>query len=180
MKLMVQKGTHPCTVLDRKNVVGFFSCIAKFAMVGQSVLARTELTFFRVAIMGLCFGFVLETGMFFLLLRRACTARPFLCLPLLQHPGGWRCLRRQDGTQLGQLAPADQKDIPDNMMSYSAYGAGGRSKKRGDIQSDDIGNLSGFNPRPETKPHTAPYSLPHQQDQGENWKDRSQKSNGLR
>lgn len=28
-----------------------------------------------------------------------------------------------------QLIPSDQKDIPDNMMSYAAYGAGGRSKK---------------------------------------------------
>jgi len=37
---------------------------------------------------------------------------------------GWGCARGQEGTQPGQLTPADQRDIPCYMMSRSAYKVG--------------------------------------------------------
>jgi len=39
---------------------------------------------------------------------------------------GWRCTRSWEGTQLGQLSPADQRDIPDHMASRSAIKVGGK------------------------------------------------------
>ena len=63
-----------------------------------------------------------DTGMFSLLLSSAYTeSRPF---PLLTPPHqrrGWGCGRSWEGTQLGQLTPADQRDIPYHMMSYAQH-----------------------------------------------------------
>lgn len=88
-----------------------------------------ELIFFIAASMGLCFGFVLKTvdnsGMFSLSLSRAYTeSRSFLLLTPPHQRGGWGCTRSWEGTQLGQLTPADQRDIPDHMASCSAHKSG--------------------------------------------------------
>ena len=80
-----------------------------------------------------------NTGMFSLLLSSAYTEpRPFLLLPPPHQRGGWGGIRSWEGTQLGQLTPTDQRDIPDHKMSCSAYKAGGRRRKRGVVQSDGI------------------------------------------
>jgi len=46
------------------------------------------------------------------------------------HPTSWGCTRGWEGTQLGQLTPADQRDILYHVMLWSAYKAGGRRRKR--------------------------------------------------
>jgi len=52
-------------------------------------------------------------------------------LLIISHQGvGWGCTRNWEGTQLGQLTPTDQRDIPCHITSCSAYKADGRRKKR--------------------------------------------------
>jgi len=97
-------------------------------------LAGIELIFFTVASMGLCFGFVPKsvdnTGMFLLLLSSSYTAsRPLLLLPPLHQRVGWGYTRNWEGTQLRQLTPNDQRDIPYHMVLCSAYKAGVRRRK---------------------------------------------------
>jgi len=46
--------------------------------------------------------------------------RPFLLLTLPHQRVGWGCRRSWEGTQLGQLTSADQRDIPDHIMLCSA------------------------------------------------------------
>ena len=59
-----------------------------------------------------------NTPMFQLWLNSACTvSRPFLPLPQPRQRAGWGCTRPWEGTQLGQLTPNDQRDIPYLMMS---------------------------------------------------------------
>ena len=98
------------------------------------VWTGTELVFFEVACVGLCFGFMVERVLITkacLLLSSACTAsRPFFLTPPHQRVG-WGCTRSWEGTQLGQLTPTDQKDVPYHMMSHSAIKTGGRTKKGG-------------------------------------------------
>ena len=93
------------------------------------LLAETELIFFIGASMELCFGFVLKT----VLIIQACFC--YCSAVLTQSQGlfcfshqrvGWGCTRSWEGTQLGQLTPTDQRDIPYHMTSCSAYKAGGR------------------------------------------------------
>ena len=73
-----------------------------------------------------------NTGMFALLLSSAYTeSRPFLLLTPPHQQEGWGCTRTWEGTQLGQLTPTDQRDIPHHMASCSAYKAGGRRRKGG-------------------------------------------------
>jgi len=75
--------------------------------------------------------------MFSLLLSSAYTeSRPFVLLTLLLQQVGWGCTRSWDGTQLGQLTPPDQRDIPYPMASCSAYKVWGR--RRGDIRGDGV------------------------------------------
>jgi len=50
--------------------------------------------------------------------------------PTSEQAGGAQDAGR--GTQPGQLAPADQRDIPDHMMSCSAIKSWGNKKKRED------------------------------------------------
>jgi len=42
------------------------------------------------------------------------------------------------GDMAGTGDPTDQRDIPCHMTSRSAYKAGGRRRKGGDIQSDGV------------------------------------------
>jgi len=98
------------------------------------VLAGVELIFFTVASMRLCFGFVLKTvsiiGKSSFLLSSAYTvSRPFLLLTPPHQRVGWGCIRSWEGTQPGQLTPADQRDVPYRRMSCSAYKAEGRRRK---------------------------------------------------
>ena len=59
-----------------------------------------------------------NTPMFQLWLNNACTvSRPFLPLTQPRQRAGWGCTRPWEGTQLGQLTPNDQGDIPYLMMS---------------------------------------------------------------
>ena len=88
-----------------------------------------ELTFFIVATMGLCVGFMLKSV---LIMKRAMLSsaytepRPLLLLIPPHQPVGWGCTRSWEGTQLGQLTPTDQRDIPYHITSFSAYKAGKR------------------------------------------------------
>ena len=71
-----------------------------------------------------------NTEMFLLLLSSAyIESRPFLLLTPPHQWAGWRCTRRWEGTQPGQLTPADQRDIPYHMASCSAYKAGGKRRR---------------------------------------------------
>ena len=83
------------------------------------VLAKTELKFFIVACVGLCFGFVMTQGSF-----SCCWA------VLTQHQGplfltqpcqwvGWGCTRSWEGTHLEQLSLTDQRGVPYHMTSCS-------------------------------------------------------------
>ena len=67
-------------------------------------------------------------GMFSFLLSSAYT-EPRPLLPLTPPASSWGCTRSWEGTQLGQLTPTDQRDIPYHMTSWSAYKAGGRRRK---------------------------------------------------
>ena len=49
---------------------------------------------------------------------------PFLLLTPPHQRGGWGCARSWEGTQLGRLTPADQRDVPYHMMSCSIYKLG--------------------------------------------------------
>jgi len=73
---------------------------------------------------------VANTGMLQLQLRSAYTeSRPFL---LLTPPASRLGMHRSwEGTQLGQLTPTDQKDIPYHMTSCSSCKAGRRRRKEG-------------------------------------------------
>ena len=99
------------------------------------VSAGIELIFFVVAGMGLCFGFVLKTVLiiqFSLLLSSAYTAsRPPLLLTPPRHGASWGSTRSWEGTQPGQLAPTDQRDIPHHTASCSAITPGERRRKGG-------------------------------------------------
>ena len=129
----IQTGCWPCrSQTDTQGIV--------------LVLAGVELIFFIVASMGLCFGFICvgnsvgNTGMFQLLLSSAYTAsRPFLLLTPPHQGVGWGCTRSWEGTQLGQLTPTDQRDIPyhmyDVMLSNKSWG---KKEERGDIGSDGV------------------------------------------
>jgi len=66
------------------------------------------------------------------LLNNTYTAsRPFLLLSLPHQRVGLGRTRSCEGTQLGQLTPADQGDIPHHMMPCSAIKAEGRRRKGG-------------------------------------------------
>ena len=67
---------------------------------------------------------------------RAETVQTGKCSEGCCQRGGWKCTKRWEGTQPGQLATADQRDIPYHTASYSAIKAGGKRRKGGDIQSD--------------------------------------------
>jgi len=65
--------------------------------------------------------------MFELLLSSAYTESRTFLLPTPPHQQlGWGCTRTWEGTQLGYLTPADEKDIPHHVRSCSAIKAGGR------------------------------------------------------
>jgi len=53
---------------------------------------------------------------------------------------GLGCTRSWEGTQLGQLTPADRRDIPHRMTSCSAYKSGEGEGTGGgeDVQSDGV------------------------------------------
>jgi len=54
-----------------------------------------------------------NTEMCSLLWSRAYTESiPFLLLALPHQWAGWACTRGWEGTQMGQLTPTDQRDIP--------------------------------------------------------------------
>ena len=57
--------------------------------------------------------------------------RPFLLLTPPHQPAGWGYARSRAGTQLGQLTPADPRDVPCHTASCSAYKAGGGRRKGG-------------------------------------------------
>jgi len=73
-----------------------------------------------------------NTGMFSLLLSCAYTAsRPFLLLTPPHQQVSSGCTRSWEGTQLGQLTPTDENNIPYHTMSCSACKAGERGRKWG-------------------------------------------------
>jgi len=73
-----------------------------------------------------------STGIFELLLSSAYTAsKSVLLLTLLCQRVDWRCARSWEGTQLGQLTPADQRGVPYHVMLCTAIKAVGRRK--GDV-----------------------------------------------
>lgn len=91
-------------------------------------LAGAELISFTVA--GAVFWICAEncagnTGMFQLLLSTACTEPGFLLLTPAHQRAGWGCMGNWEETQLGQLIPVDQRDIPYHMASCSATNQGG-------------------------------------------------------
>lgn len=55
--------------------------------------------------------------------------RTLLFLTTSHQQIGWCCSRGWEGTELGELTPADQRDVPYWMSSYSAYKAGERRKE---------------------------------------------------
>jgi len=84
-----------------------------------------------------------NTGMFELLLSSAYTeSRLFLLLTSPHQRVGWGCTRNWEATQLGQLTPTDQRDVPYHMMSCSAYKAPAlyEEEGRGGVHnwSDDV------------------------------------------
>ena len=58
-------------------------------------------------------------------------SQPFLLLTPSHQWVGWGCTRIWEGTRLGQLTPTDQRDLPCDTVSCSAYKAGGRRRKGG-------------------------------------------------
>lgn len=62
-----------------------------------------------------------NTGMFYLFLSSAYTAsRSFMVLMLPHQQVSWGCTRSWEGTQLGQMTPCDQENIPyEHMTSWS-------------------------------------------------------------
>ena len=92
------------------------------------------------ALFWICAGNSVDnTGRFSLLLSSAHTeSRPFLLLTPPHQRVGWGCTRSWEGTWLGQLTPTVQRDIPYHMVSCSAYTAGGRRRKGGDIRSGGV------------------------------------------
>jgi len=73
-----------------------------------------------------------NTEMFSFLLSSTYTdSRSFLLLIPPHQRVGWGCTRIWEGTQLGQLTPTDQRDIPyhDVMLSIQSWG---KKKKAGD------------------------------------------------
>lgn len=107
-----------------------FQTLQVFAIV--LVLAGIVLIFFLTeAGVGMCFGFVVKTELLSSSLSSACTAsRPFLLLTSVQQWQGCECRRGWEGMQLEQLIPADPRDMPQHMVSCSAYRAGARRRKR--------------------------------------------------
>ena len=114
----------------------FFSVFQGYSQC-LGVLVLAAIIFFIVASMGLCFGFVLETVLITQGCFSCCWAVPtqsqgLFCFSTPPHQRvGWGCTRSWEGTQLGQLTPTDQRDIPYHMTSWSAYKAGGRRRKGG-------------------------------------------------
>lgn len=84
-----------------------------------------------VSNMGQCFVFLLEMVLIAQTCFCCCWAvftepRPFP-LPTPPHQGGgWGSTRIWEGTQMGQLSPTDQKDIPDHKASCTVYKVGER------------------------------------------------------
>ena len=78
--------------------------------------------------------------MFSLLLSSSYTeSRPFLLLTPPHQWVGWGCTRSWEGTQLGQLTPADQRDMIPYDVMLSIWSSR-KKEERGDVQSD--GGLS--------------------------------------
>lgn len=70
-----------------------------------------------------------DMEIFLLLLNSACTEpRPFMLLVPPYQWITWGCARSWEGTQTGQLTPNDHRDIPDHMVSCSAYRTWGRGR----------------------------------------------------
>lgn len=89
----------------------------------SQIWAGMELIVFTVARMRLCFGTVLETGMFSLLLSSTFTEpRPFL--PLVPPVSRLGVHKELEGTQ---LTPTYPRDIPDHGTSCSAWNTGRRN-----------------------------------------------------
>ena len=66
-----------------------------------------------------------STGLVQLLLSSACTeSRPFLLFTPPHQRVGWGCTRSWEGAQLGQLTPADPRDIRYDMTSCSTINQG--------------------------------------------------------
>lgn len=54
------------------------------------------------------------------------------------HWAGWGCTRSWEGTHQGQLAPADQREIPDHMASCSAHKKWRKKKEGRKVHCDVI------------------------------------------
>jgi len=79
--------------------------------------------------------------MFYLLLKSAYTAsKPFLPLRLPSQRAGQGCTRGWEGTQLGQLTPADLRDIPYHMMCSAMKSQVCRGKQGLPLLGDLVGD----------------------------------------
>ena len=86
-------------------------------MMSVLVLAGIGLIFSTVARMGLWFGFVLETalttqGCLVPAEQRSHRAKGFAGPHPTHQPAGWGGTRSWEGTQPGQLTPADPRGMP--------------------------------------------------------------------
>jgi len=105
---------------------GCISCQWRTPLRSCAGLGRDRVNFHHSSYYGamfldLCWKECDNTETFSLLLSSAHTAsRPFLLLALSHKRVGWGCTRSREGTQPGQLTPADQRGIPNHIMSCSA------------------------------------------------------------
>lgn len=105
------------------------SGVTDLLWVGSGVVlgfAGVKSIFFPVADLG-CVGIgagsrVDSPGMFSFLLCRVDTgSKPFLLLTSPYQQAGWGCTSSWEGTELGQLSTADQRDMTDIRAPCSVY-----------------------------------------------------------
>lgn len=121
--------------LELRVLSFYFNCLIEMLHVTRCAgFAWDRVNFLCSDGMELCFGFVLNSEVFSLLLSRAYTDQGRLCFVFFQQ-GCWEHME----TQLGQVTQADQRYIPDHVTICSVYEGGGRGRKvDGDVWGDDV------------------------------------------